>query len=152
MTSRLATPPVSPRWLLSNGDLNFAGSNGTGTITVEAGASLYSEGSLVFATNGQSTIDSTAHFGSKNIGLAVSTINIGDSADIAAAGVNSGLLFNQALFNTLVSGDPLNGAPALQSITLGASSSINLYGTASLDATRHRSRSRTQYAGDLRLR
>ncbi|WP_074130058.1 filamentous haemagglutinin family protein [Bradyrhizobium sp. NAS96.2] len=121
---------------LSNGDINFLPSNvGSGSITVGTGASLYSEGTLALSTNGASTIDPTAHFGSTNIALAVGTINIGDAATIAATGAPAGLLFDQALFNTLVHGDPLHYAPALKTITLAAANSINLFGGAGLDAT-----------------
>ncbi|TWB96027.1 filamentous hemagglutinin family protein [Bradyrhizobium macuxiense] len=121
---------------LSNGDVNFLPSNaGNGSITIGAGASLYSEGTLVLSTNGASTIDPTAHFGSANISLAVGTINIGDAATITATGAPAGLLFDQALFNTLVHGDPLHYAPALKTITLAAANSINLFGGAGLDAT-----------------
>ncbi|MBR1223208.1 filamentous hemagglutinin family protein [Bradyrhizobium sp. U87765 SZCCT0131] len=120
---------------LSNGDLQFLGSKGTGAITVGAGSQLYSEGTLAFATNGVSTLDPSAHFGSRNITLAVGTINIGDDATIAAAGSPAGLLFNQALFNTLVNGDPTHGAPALQTITLAAANAINVFGSTGLDAT-----------------
>lgn len=121
---------------LSNGDVNFLPSNiGSGSITIGANSSLYSEGTLAFVTNGASTIDPTAHFGSSNIALAVGTINIGDAATIAATGAPTGLLFDQALFNTLVHGDPLHNAPALKTITLAAANSINLFGSAGLDAT-----------------
>ena len=120
---------------LSNGDLEFTGANSPGMITIGAGASLYSEGTLAFASSGGASIDSTAHFGSRNIALAAGAINIGDVTAIAAAGSPSGLLFNQALFNVLVGGDPAHGAPALERITLSASGSINLFGNASLDAS-----------------
>ncbi|WP_165420984.1 filamentous haemagglutinin family protein [Bradyrhizobium sp. Leo170] len=120
---------------LSNGDLNFLGSQGNGAITIGAGAQLYSEGTLAFATNGASTIDSTAHFGSRNIALAVGTINIGDAATVIASGAPAGLLFDQTLFNTLVNGDPLHGAPALETFTLSAANAVNLFGSAGLDAT-----------------
>jgi filamentous hemagglutinin family protein len=121
---------------LSNGELSFlANSSSNGAITIGAGSSLYSEGTLAFATNGVSSIDPTAHFGSRNIALAVGAINIGDAATIAMAGGPTGLLFDQALFNTLVNGDPLHGAPALEKITLSAANAINLFGSASLDAT-----------------
>ena len=121
---------------LSNGTLNFLGSNtSTGSITVGARSQLYSEGTLAFSSNGASQIDPTVHFGSRNIALAVSTINIGDAATIAAAGAPAGMLFNQTLFNTLVNGDPLHGAPALQTITLSAANAINLFGSGGLDAT-----------------
>ena len=121
---------------LSNGTMDFLGSNiSTGSITIGAGSQLYSEGTLAFATNGASSIDPTAHFGSRNIVLAVGTVNIGDPGTIAAAGAPTGLRFDQALFNTLVSGDPLHGAPALKTITLSAAGAINLFGSTGLDAT-----------------
>ncbi|MDH2383623.1 filamentous haemagglutinin family protein [Bradyrhizobium sp. CER78] len=121
---------------LSNGDINFLPSNiGSGSISIGAGSSLYSEGTLAFVTNGASTIDPTAHFGSSNIALAVGTINIGDAAAVSAAAAPAGLLFDQALFNTLLHGDPLHGAPALKTITLAAANSINLFGSAGLDAS-----------------
>ncbi|HEX7921152.1 MAG TPA: filamentous hemagglutinin family protein [Bradyrhizobium sp.] len=121
---------------LSNGNLDFLGSNGgSGAITIGAGSQLYSEGTLVFATNGASNIDPSAHFGSRNITLAVGSINIGDSGAIAAAGAPAGLLFNQALFDTLVHGDPTHAAPALERITLSAANSVNLFGSTGLDAT-----------------
>ncbi|WP_051334972.1 filamentous haemagglutinin family protein [Bradyrhizobium sp. Ai1a-2] len=121
---------------LSNGYLNFRGSNGgSGSIVIGARSQLYAEGTLAFATNAPSSIDASAHFGARNIALAVGAINIGDSAAIAAAGSPAGLLFNQALFDTLVSGDPSHGAPALENIILSAAGSINLFGSTSLDAT-----------------
>ncbi|WP_375782797.1 filamentous hemagglutinin family protein [Bradyrhizobium sp. Pha-3] len=121
---------------LSNGNVNFLPSNvGNGSITIGAGSSLYSEGTLAFVTNGASAIDPTAHFGSSNIALAVGTVNIGDAATVAAAGAPAGLMFDQTLFNTLLHGDPLHGAPELKTITLSAANSINLFGGAGLDAT-----------------
>ncbi|MFG3756956.1 hypothetical protein, partial [Klebsiella pneumoniae] len=57
------------------------------------------------------------------------------AATIAAAGAPAGVLFNQALFNMLVNGDPAHGAPALQTITFSAANAINLFGSAGLDAT-----------------
>ncbi|MGO4711256.1 filamentous haemagglutinin family protein [Bradyrhizobium sp. 2TAF24] len=126
---------------LSNGNLNFLGAtpgsfgSAAGTITVGAGSSLFSEGTLAFASTGASSLDPSAHFGSRNIALAVGTLNIGDAATIAAAGAPAGVLFNQALFNMLVNGDPAHGAPALQTITFSAANAINLFGSAGLDAT-----------------
>ncbi|MCK9915644.1 filamentous hemagglutinin family protein [Microbacteriaceae bacterium K1510] len=120
---------------LSNGELNFLGSQGTGAITVGANSQLYAEGTLAFATNGVSSLDASAHFGARNIALAVGTLNIGDAATIAAAGAPAGFLFNQTLFNLLVNGDPLHGAPALEKITLSAANAINVFGNSGLDAT-----------------
>lgn len=121
---------------LSNGNLDFLGSTGaSGAITIGAGSQLYSEGTLVFATNGASSIDPSAHFGARNITLAVGSINIGDSGAIAASGAPTGFMFNQALFDTLVHGDPTHAAPALEKITLSATNSVNLFGSTGLDAT-----------------
>ena len=120
---------------LSNGEIDYTSATGTGAITIEAGASLFAGNTLAFATNGPSSIDSSAHFGAQNIALAVSTVNIGSVDDIAAAGNPAGLKFDQALFDFLLSGDPTHGAPALKSLTLSASSAINVFGNASLDAS-----------------
>ena len=121
---------------LSNGDINFLGnSTSNGAITVGANSQLYAEGTLAFVTNGVSSLDTSAHFGARNIALAVGTLNIGDAATIAAAGAPAGFLFNQALFNLLVNGDPLHGAPALKTITLSAANAINVFGNSGLDAT-----------------
>ncbi|HEY4276102.1 MAG TPA: filamentous hemagglutinin family protein [Rhizomicrobium sp.] len=120
---------------LSNGEIDYTSSTGTGAIIVEDGASLFAGNTLAFATNGPSMIDNGAHFGAQNIALAVSTVNIGDAADIAAAGNPAGLVFDQALFNFLIQGDPTHGAPALQQLTLSASNAVNVFGSASLDAS-----------------
>ncbi len=120
---------------LSNGELNFLGSQGSGAITIGANSQLYAEGTLAFATNGISSLDTSAHFGARNIALAVGTLNIGDAATIAATGAPAGFLFNQTLFDLLVSGDPLHGAPALKAIALSAANAINVFGNSGLDAT-----------------
>jgi filamentous hemagglutinin family protein len=121
---------------LSNGDLAFNNSNGPGAITIGAGASLFAEQTLAFVTSGQSSIDSSAHFGARNIALAVGNINLGDSDVIAAAGagVPNGMLFNQALFDVLVGGNPGIMVPRLERLTLSAFGSINIFGNSSLDA------------------
>ena len=120
---------------LSNSILNITGATGTGAINIEAGANLFAGGTLALATNGPSTIDPTAHFGAQNIALAVASINIGSAADIAAAHAPAGLAFDQSLFNLLIAGDPTHGAPALESLTLTAGTSINVFGSATLDAS-----------------
>ncbi|AOY95773.1 hypothetical protein BKK79_29195 [Cupriavidus sp. USMAA2-4] len=121
---------------LSNGNVNLLSSaNSNGSITVGAGSSLYAEGTLAFATNGQSSLDPSAHFGARNISLAVGTLNVGAASAVTAAGASGGLLIDQALFNTLLHGDPDHGAPALQRFTLSAANAINTFGSTGLDAT-----------------
>ena len=120
---------------LSNGDVEFGGQqSSTGTISVGAGSRLLSEGTLVLSTNGASMLDPTARFGSRNISLAVGALNVGDAAQIAAAGNPAGMLFNQAMLSTLLKGDPSSGAPALEKLTLGAAGAINMFGSGALDA------------------
>jgi filamentous hemagglutinin family protein len=123
--------------VLSNGDLNFINSGGTGAITIGAGAAIYSEGTIVFATNGATNIDAGARYGSRSLQLAVSNINIGDGASMGAT-VPSGLAFDQALFDRLVAGAGAGapaGVPALEKLVLSAGNSVNFYGTVGLDAS-----------------
>jgi filamentous hemagglutinin family protein len=127
--------------VLSNADLTFTGGQGTGSIVVGAGAHLYSEGSLVFATNGAVDIDPNASYGSRSLQLAAANINIGDPAAIAGAAVPTGVLFDQSLFNQLVAGAGAPGVPALEKLVLSASDAINFFGSTGLDAT----------GGDLQL-
>jgi hypothetical protein len=123
--------------VLSNGDLNFIAAGGAGAISIGAGASLYSEGTLAFATNGTVTIDANARYGTKILTLAASTINIGDGASLGAT-VPNGIAFDQVTFNRLVAGAGAGvpaGVPALEQFVLGASKSVNFYGTTGLDAS-----------------
>ncbi|ALS67678.1 hypothetical protein AT395_24550 [Pandoraea apista] len=119
---------------LSNGDLQFVGSSGgSGAINIGAGAGLFAEGTVALATNGASSIDPDARFGARNIALAVGTLNVGDAAQIVAAGNPAGVLFNQSVLNTLLQGDSTHGAPALQRLTLSTANAINLFGSNGLD-------------------
>ncbi|WP_353189801.1 filamentous haemagglutinin family protein [Pandoraea pnomenusa] len=119
---------------LSNGEIEFGGAQTSrGSITIGAGSGLFAEGSLVFSTNGASTLDPTSRFGARNITLAVGSLNVGDAAQVAAAGNPAGMLFNQAMLSTLMRGDPASGAPALEKLTLGAAGAINVFGSSQLD-------------------
>ncbi|SAI68431.1 Heme:hemopexin utilization protein A [Bordetella ansorpii] len=121
---------------LSNGQADFITSSngGAGTITVSEGASLYGENTLAFATKGQVSLDDGAHFGARRINLAVNSLNIGSTEAIAAAGSPAGTVFDQRLFDLLLHGDPLHGAPALERLILTTGNAINLFGTTQLDA------------------
>ncbi len=128
------SPGTSTVLALSNGDVQFLGSAGSnGSINIGARSGLYSEGTLTFATNGASSIDSSAHFGARYIALAVGTLNVGDAAQLAAVGNPTGVTFNQSLLNTLMQGDATHGAPALQRLTLSTANAINLFGSNGLD-------------------
>jgi hypothetical protein len=124
--------------VVSNGYVNLSPSaipNG-GPITVSDGASLYSEGSIAFATTGSLTLGERVNYGARYIGFSAANIDIGTPASLAAAQranvLPAGLFLDQAVLNRLLSGNPTIGAPALQILTLSASQSINLYGSVDL--------------------
>ncbi|VVE66997.1 Heme/hemopexin-binding protein [Pandoraea anapnoica] len=128
------TPFANTVLAVSNGDIEFAGpQTSNGTITIGAGSGLFSEGTVVFSTNGASQLDPTARFGARNISLAVGSLNVGDAAQIATAGNPAGMMFNQTMLSTLMQGDPTSGAPALEKLTLGAANAINVFGSRNLD-------------------
>jgi len=124
--------------VVSNGYLNISPSAipGGGPITVSDGASLYSDGSIAFATTGSLTLGERVNYGARYIGFSAANIDIGTPASLAAAQranvLPAGLFLDQAVLNRLLSGNPAIGAPALQILTLSASQSINLYGSVDL--------------------
>ncbi len=104
-----------------------------GAITVGANAQIFSEGTIDFATAGTVSIDPSARYGTRNLGLDVGTINISSTDPTANAVVPPGLLLTQAILDQILAGDTDVGAPALQRLTLTASQSINFYGSVDLD-------------------
>ncbi|MBV8275115.1 MAG: filamentous hemagglutinin N-terminal domain-containing protein, partial [Verrucomicrobia bacterium] len=124
---------------VSNGYLNILPSSakGGGPITVDRGASLFSDGTIAFATSGRLKLAQNVNYGARYIGFSAADINIGTSASFAAAQhagtLPTGLLLNQTLLDDLLAGDPAVGAPALQILTLSAANSINIYGSVNLN-------------------
>lgn len=98
--------------------------------------SLYSEGSIAFATTNRFALGDSVRYGTRHLALAVGGINVGSAealADAAARGaLPSGLTLNQQVMDRLLRGDTANGAPALQSLALTAGQSLNFYGTTTL--------------------
>jgi filamentous hemagglutinin family protein len=109
-----------------------------GTISIGVGARLYSEDSIEFAAGGAVTIDPQASFGTANIGFSSTNINIGDPAAMAAATVPTGFTLTQATLNTLLAGDPSVGAPPLQTLSLTASQSFDVFGSVDLNVANPR--------------
>ncbi|WP_020205081.1 filamentous haemagglutinin family protein [Cupriavidus sp. WS] len=131
----LALLAVSNNWL----DVTAPGGGSLTNGGIHLGdARLYTEGSLVLALRGTGalTMDDGMRFGARELSLAVSSINIGDSAALAAAArdqvLPDGLQFDQALMNRLLAGGGEPGVPALQSLRLGANDAINFFGTVDL--------------------
>src|SRR6202012_1542466 len=103
-----------------------------GEITISAGAQIYSEGTIAFVTGGAVSIDPDSHYGTRNLELSIGAINIGTPQSMAGAVVPPGLLLTQDLLDTLFAGDTSVGAPALQTLTLSASQSVNFFGSIDL--------------------
>lgn len=131
---------------LSNGWLNIlapaAGNTaqisiGECALSVCAPVELYSEGTLGIATNGSVQLDDNVRYGTRNLSLALSAINIGSSqslADAAARGVlPNGLALDQTVLQRLMRGERGAGIPALENLILSARDAVNMYGSVSLD-------------------
>jgi len=133
------TQPTSSVLAVSNGYLNIQPGAGsaTGPITVDSGASLLSDGTIAFATNAGLNLGENVNYGAKYIGFSATDINIGTPAALAAAQkahtLPGGILLDQVVLDRLLAGDPAEGAPALQILTLSASQSINFYGSVDLN-------------------
>ncbi|MEG3089656.1 filamentous haemagglutinin family protein [Sphingomonas sp. PB4P5] len=109
-----------------------------GCTTVCSGVtSLYSEGTIVAATDKAFTLDNAVRYGTRNLTLAVGGINVGSAAAIAGAAATNilpaGLELNQTILDRLLRGDTSTGAPVLETLTLTARDSINFFGTVTLD-------------------
>jgi filamentous hemagglutinin family protein len=98
--------------------------------------SLYSEGSIAFATTNRFVLGDSVRYGTRHLALAVGGINVGSAEALAEAAVRgalpSGLTLNQQVLDRLLRGDASRGAPALQSLALTAGQSLNFYGSTTL--------------------
>ena len=132
---------------VSNGLVNLmAPKGGAGTaidvggcVAACGGASLLlSEGSIGAATSGGFTWRDTVQYGTRNLALSVSAVNLGSAQALQQAGAAGhlppGLEMNQDVLATLLRGNTALGAPALESLILNANESINVYGAVALDA------------------
>ncbi|MNU56154.1 Heme/hemopexin-binding protein precursor [compost metagenome] len=126
---------------VSNGLLEFTSSNtttgSTGVITVEDGASLYSDGTLSFVTPGAVSLGENVNYGARYLAFASGAVNIGTSEALGQAATDgvlpSGIALNQSVLDRLMAGDQSTGAPKLERLILSASQSVNFYGSVSLD-------------------
>ncbi|EMA4528969.1 filamentous hemagglutinin family protein [Pseudomonas aeruginosa] len=137
---------------LSNGVLNVlppeAGTpdSGPGDILLGVPAAdgvagetrLYSEGSLVAATDKRFVLDGSVRYGTRNLTLAAGGFNVGEQAllaELAERGVlPTGLALDQQVLDRLLQGDASEGAPPLETLVLNARDAFNFYGDVSLDS------------------
>ncbi|WAF83488.1 filamentous hemagglutinin family protein [Metapseudomonas otitidis] len=98
---------------------------------------LYSDGTIATATDNRFELSDAVRYGTRNLTLAVGGINVGSAevlADLASRNrLPNGLTLNQAVLDRLLRGDAQVGAPALETLVLGARDSLNFFGDASLD-------------------
>ncbi|WP_296526397.1 filamentous haemagglutinin family protein [Rhodoplanes sp.] len=108
-----------------------AGCNLTTTIA--------SEGTIGLMTAGTVTVADNVSYGTRNLVLGLSAINLGSDASIAtaaaAARLPTGLTLNQAVLSRLLAGNTAIGAPALETLTLTARDAVNVFGDVALDAS-----------------
>ncbi|MBG6835392.1 filamentous hemagglutinin family protein [Pseudomonas aeruginosa] len=137
---------------LSNGVLNVlppeAGTpdSGPGDILLGVPAAdgvagetrLYSEGSLVAATDKRFVLDGSVRYGTRNLTLAAGGFNVGEQAllaELAERGVlPTGLALDQQVLDRRLQGDASEGAPPLETLVLNARDAFNFYGDVSLDS------------------
>jgi filamentous hemagglutinin family protein len=138
---------------LSNGWINLLQSStaGSGTgqnitvggcVTVNCGrtTTLVSEGTIAVSTPGAFSIASNVSYGTRNLVLGLSAINLGEEASLAAAAASghlpTGLALNQGLLAQLLAGNTATGAPALETLVLNARDAVNIFGSVNLDASK----------------
>jgi len=125
---------------VSNGLLEYTSVSGTassGAITVEDGASIYTDGTLSFVSSGGVRLGENVNYGARYLGFSTGSVNLGSTqalAEAASQGVlPAGIALNQAVLDRLMRGDSALGAPKLERLMLTANQSINFYGAISLD-------------------
>lgn len=98
---------------------------------------IYSEGSIVAATDKSLQLDDAVRYGTRHLTLALSNINVGSTAGLADAAARkvlpAGLTLNQQVLERLMRGDSSTGAPALETLQLSAGQAFNFYGSTLLD-------------------
>ncbi|UIN21430.1 filamentous haemagglutinin family protein [Herbaspirillum frisingense] len=130
---------------LSNGWINLLGSSNGGTIDVGhctlvcSGSSLLvSEGTLAVATNQSFIMADDVRYGTRNLMIAVSSLNMGSAAALAQAAGNQqlpgGLSMNQDALSRLLAGNTGEGIPAVETLAFNVRESINMYGEVDFDA------------------
>lgn len=112
-------------------DIGGCGSNCSGQTR------LLSAGSINVVTDGALSIGDAVSYGTRQLGLGMSALNLGSAEAIAAAaaagGLPAGMTMNQEVLQRLLRGNTATGAPALESLSLTARDAINVFGSVDLD-------------------
>ena len=132
---------------LSNGEVNLlsGGTNarvsidigGCATADCEGDTRLVSEGSIGISTEGEFLLRDSVSYGTRRLGLSMSSINLGNAQALQAAAsagiLPQGLSLNQQVLQQLLRGNTAIGAPALEALSLSARDAINVFGSVDLD-------------------
>ncbi len=98
---------------------------------------LLSAGSINVVTDGALNIGDAVSYGTRQLGLGMSALNLGSAEAIAAAsaagGLPVGMTMNQEVLQRLLRGNTATGAPALEALSLTARDAINVFGSVDLD-------------------
>ncbi|OYU86193.1 MAG: hypothetical protein CFE29_30255 [Bradyrhizobiaceae bacterium PARB1] len=101
---------------------------------------MVSEGTIAVATAGAFTIADNVSYGTRNLVLGLSAINLGEDASLAAAATSgrlpAGLALNGSVLANLLAGNTAIGAPALETLALTARDAVNVFGSVTLDASK----------------
>ncbi len=105
------------------------------TADCTAAALLYSNGSIIAATDKDFELGESVRFGTRQLGLSVGVVNAGSPQALAAASgrTPAGLTLNQNVLDRLLQGDTQSGAPALETLSLVARDAFNFFGSVTLD-------------------
>lgn len=134
---------------VSNRRLNVvttSGASSAGAVAIDLGGCqrdcsgqtrLVSDGSITIATDGALNIRDGVSYGTRQLGLGMSALNLGTADAIAAAaaagGLPQGMTMNQQVLQQLLRGNTATGAPAMDTLSLSARDAINVFGSVDLD-------------------
>lgn len=126
--------------------LSAQGGSAAGPVAIDIGGCvvdcngqtrLLSAGSINVVTDGALNIGDSVSYGTRQLGLGMSALNLGSAEAIAAASAAGalpvGMTMNQEVLQRLLRGNTATGAPALEALSLTARDAINVFGSVDLD-------------------
>jgi filamentous hemagglutinin family protein len=122
------TTLVVSNGLVEQAPVNLSDHASSGPLTIADGAQLYAGGTILASTESIVSIGAGADFGAASLIIAVPTVNIGAPADPSTP-MLPGLTLQSNQLADLLRGDAAAGTPALQSLEITASASVNFFGT-----------------------
>ena len=121
--------------------LSAQGGSAAGPVAIDIGGCevdcsgqtrLLSAGSINVVTDGALNIGDAVSYGTRQLGLGMSALNLGSAeaiATAAAGGLPAGMTMNQEVLQRLLRGNTATGAPALEALSLTARDAINVFGS-----------------------